>query len=234
MEIGQSSIKLETLSWVLLALALVSSLVEGLTVNKDVDLIVLMCAITAGWAFSISHGIARYGFKDMLVFFVISGVVSNIYENLSIFTGFPFGSYHYTDRFGPKLIEAPYFLAIGYIFVVYVGWQTAHVVVQHFSNKLERHWLVVIPILTAIFTVMNDLCFDPFFSTVQQRYIWHDGGAFFGVPFVNYLGWYLCIYTVAQLFAIYIWKKNKSVATVEGNNGLTSKSSAVSNLKCTE
>src|SRR5262249_13414488 len=41
-------------------------------------------------------------------------------------------------------------------------------------------------------------------SDCSETWIWHDGGGYFGVPFVNYLGWLLCVYTIFQLFAIYI------------------------------
>jgi Carotenoid biosynthesis protein len=49
---------------------------------------------------------------------------------------------------------------------------------------------------------------DPVAATVQKQWIWHDGGSYFGVPFVNYLGWLLCVYTIFQLFAIYISRQN--------------------------
>jgi len=205
---------LNLLSWILVFVSLAYALVEGLTLGNNIDLVVLICMIFAGWAFSIINGIIRYGWKDMLIFFLISAVISNFYENLSIATGFPFGFYHYSDLFGPKFIEAPYFLAIGYIFVVYVGWQTAHIVLQKFTNKLSGYDVLLIPILTSLFAVMTDLSFDPFFSTVQGRYIWHTGGAYYGVPFVNYLGWYLCIYTIAQVYSIYMWHKNKKNSIV--------------------
>ena len=38
------------------------------------------------------------------------------------------------------------------------------------------------------------------------------GEAFFGVPFVNYLGWLLCVYTIFQLFAIYIARQSVASA----------------------
>lgn len=43
---------------------------------------------------------------------------------------------------------------------------------------------------------------DPYNSTITQYWIWHDGGAYFGVPFVNYLGWYLCVFTFYVVFAL--------------------------------
>jgi putative membrane protein len=53
------------------------------------------------------HGLRRYSLKEFLIFFVITFIVSNFYENLSILTGFPFGHYHYTEALGPKLFLVP-------------------------------------------------------------------------------------------------------------------------------
>ena len=53
------------------------------------------------------HGLQRYSSKEFLIFFVIAFIVSNLYENLSILTGFPFGHYHYTEALGPKLFLVP-------------------------------------------------------------------------------------------------------------------------------
>jgi hypothetical protein len=57
------------------------------------------------------HGLRRYSLKEFLIFFVITFIVSNFYENLSILTGFPFGHYHYTDALGPKLFLVPLLIA---------------------------------------------------------------------------------------------------------------------------
>jgi len=56
---------------------------------------------------------------------------------------------------------------------------------------------------------------DPIAATVQKQWIWHDGGSYFGVPFVNYLGWLLCVYTIFQLFAIYISRQSIASAQEE-------------------
>ena len=45
---------------------------------------------------------------------------------------------------------------------------------------------------------------DPARATLQQAWIWHDGGSYFGVPFSNFMGWFLCVYTIFQLLAIYL------------------------------
>ena len=150
------------------------------------------------------HGLRRYSLKEFLIFFVIAFIVSNFYENLSILTGFPFGHYHYTDALGPKLFLVPLLIAPAYFGCGYLAWSLAHVFVGVFGSKLRAEQIWRVPLVAAFVMVMWDLTMDPIAATVQKQWIWHDGGSYFGVPFVNYLGWLLCVYTIFQLFAIYI------------------------------
>jgi uncharacterized membrane protein len=154
------------------------------------------------------HGLRRYSLKEFLIFFVITFIVSNFYENLSILTGFPFGHYHYTEALGPKLFLVPLLIAPAYFGCGYLAWSLAHVLVGAFGNKLRAEQIWRVPLVAAFVMVMWDLTMDPIAATVQKQWIWHDGGGYFGVPFVNYLGWLLCVYTVFQLFAIYISRQS--------------------------
>jgi putative membrane protein len=120
-----------------------------------------------------------------------------------MYTGFPFGNYHYDESFGPKLLRAPYFLSIAYFYIVYVEWSVAHVLLRRWENRLSGAWVVLLPVVATLLVVTFDMIVDPFFSTVQGRYVWHDGGSYFGVPFVNFLGWYLCTYSMFQSFALF-------------------------------
>jgi len=38
---------------------------------------------------------------------------------------------------------------------------------------------------------MWDMSFDPIASYVNKIYTWYEGGAYFGVPFRNFTGWFL-------------------------------------------
>jgi hypothetical protein len=50
--------------------------------------------------------------------------------------------------------------------------------------------------------VMWDLTLDPRASTIQQQWIWEQGGGYFGVPLMNFVGWFLTVYIFLQLFAV--------------------------------
>src|SRR5258708_23385999 len=45
---------------------------------------------------------------------------------------------------------------------------------------------------------------DPGGGAILDSWIWVRGGANFGVPVSNFLGWYLTVYVIYQLFALYL------------------------------
>jgi uncharacterized membrane protein len=155
-------------------------------------------------AFALLHGTRRLGVRTMSVFFSIAFVVSWCFESLSIMTGFPFGNYHYTALLGPKLGLVPLLIMPAYFAVCYLSWNLAHVVLDKFDQKSDQLLRFAVPIIASFIMVMWDMSMDPARATVSKAWIWHDGGSYFGVPFSNFMGWFLCVYVIFQLLAIYL------------------------------
>jgi len=61
-----------------------------------------------------------------------------------------------------------------------------------------------VPLVTAFIMVAWDLSQDPVWSTILRAWVWLQGGAYFGVPASNFFGWYLTVYIIYQLFALYL------------------------------
>src|SRR5437763_3903071 len=59
-----------------------------------------------------------------------------------------------------------------------------------------------------------DLSFDPINSTIGHLWIWQDGGNYFGVPFSNFMGWFLTVFVFFQLFALYLRGRQNAYAQV--------------------
>jgi putative membrane protein len=156
-------------------------------------------------AFALLHGSKQYGWRNMLAFAAICLVVSNGFENLSILTGFPFGHYHYSDKLGPKLFLVPMLIGPAYLGMGYLAWTLARVILGGARPGADR--LFALPALAGFVTVAWDLTFDPVASTIARSWVWHDGGAYFGVPVSNFLGWYLTVYLFFQLFAFYLFRR---------------------------
>jgi len=150
------------------------------------------------------HGSVNYRFRDMLVFAVITLVVSNIFENMSILTGFPFGHYYYTDGLGPKLFLVPILIGPAYLGTGYLSWTLARVIVGTTEQRLPGHSIFTVPLLASFIMVSWDLSFDPIASTINHNWIWEQGGNYFGVPFSNFMGWFLTVFVFFQLFALYL------------------------------
>src|SRR5207247_8879162 len=72
--------------------------------------------------FALIHGGRRYGWKTIGVLIVVTAIVSNILENSSILTGFPFGHYYYTDSLGPKIALVPIIISLSYITSSSLAW----------------------------------------------------------------------------------------------------------------
>jgi uncharacterized membrane protein len=153
--------------------------------------------------FGLLHGASTYGWRGILLFIVLCLGISNAFENLSILTGFPFGSYHYSDAMGPKLLLVPLLIGLAYFGVGYLSWTLARAILGDGSGRLRGALVVATPVIASFIMVSWDLTIDPMMSTITGNWIWHHGGSYFGVPFANFLGWYLTVYVFYQIFALY-------------------------------
>ena len=155
-------------------------------------------------AFSLIHGAIRYRWSGIVTFIVICLVVSNILENTSILTGFPFGHYHYTSALGPKLFLVPVLIGTAYFATGYLAWALSNVLVGDVRRESSALTTFAVPFVASFLMVMWDLCLDPGASTVRHIWIWEQGGGYFGVPLTNYLGWFFTVYLFLQLFALFL------------------------------
>ncbi|HMD06334.1 MAG TPA: carotenoid biosynthesis protein [Candidatus Acidoferrum sp.] len=153
--------------------------------------------------FGLFHGASTYGWRGIVFFIVVCLGVSNAFENLSILTGFPFGWYHYGDKMGPKLFLVPLLIGPLYFGVGYLSWTLARAILGDANGRLAGPLVFATPILASFIMVCWDLTIDPKMSTITGNWIWRDAGSYFGVPVVNFLGWYLTVYVFLQAFALY-------------------------------
>jgi putative membrane protein len=159
--------------------------------------------ILAPLPFVLLHGALRYQWSGIITFVVLSLVVSNVLENSSILTGFPFGHYYYTDLLGPKLFLVPLLIGPAYVGNGYLAWVLSTALVGDVRPKATAFTTFAVPFIASFMMVAWDLCMDPTNSTIRHLWIWEQGGGYFGVPLTNYLGWFFTVYVFYQLFALY-------------------------------
>ena len=208
--------QLTTLSWILIAIYVLVTIVRRIFAPNLLPVPISSALATfVPFLFFFVHGSLSYRFRDLLVFAAITLVVSNVFENMSVLTGFPFGHYVYTDNLGPKLFLVPVLIGPAYLGTAYLAWTIARVLAGAPHSRLPGHLTVTVPLLAAFMMVSWDLSFDPIFSTINHAWIWQDGGSYFGVPFSNFLGWLLTTFVFLQLFALYLKARPNDASTDE-------------------
>ena len=155
------------------------------------------------------HGRERYGLKNMAIFFLVTWAISLFFEALSIHTGIPFGHYHYNMQSLISLFGVPLIVIFAYFGTGYFSWMLSHVFTGQFSKKLQGKWIFVVPLIAAFILVMWDLGMDPIFSTVLSLWVWESPGPYFGVPVLNFVGWFVIGFIFYQLFALYLSKYDR-------------------------
>lgn len=189
--------------WVLIALwtlvTLASFFAPGLLSANNARFI----NVTLMSLFVLLHGARRYGVAGIVVYFVIGVLVTNLTENLSIVTGFPFGDYHHTDNMGPRILYVP--IIVGPIFAAagYLAWMLSGILLGDVFRDRPVGGIAR-PLLAAFLTTSWDLCVDAIGGTLNRDWVWADGGPWFGVPLMNFVGWMLTMWLIFQLFSAYL------------------------------
>ena len=155
-----------------------------------------------------AHAVLTYGWKDAFALGVICIVITFAMENIGVTTGLPFGHYHFEVGGGlPHVGAIPIIVGPLWFGMGYFSWIVAGTLLGVPARMSRRFELVALPIVAAFVMTQWDVVMDPPESTISKAWIWHDGGAHFGVPFSNYLGWLLTSWLFYQAFAIYLGRR---------------------------
>lgn len=200
-------------SWIMVALSFVTSLIINPLLGVAGPPIVFFSAIPL----VLVHGYRRYGLKNMTIFLVVTFVFSTLWETMSIHTGFPFGHYHYTMK--PQFPGGvPILIPVAYISLSYICWHVANAILGEMDTKLNKiSAAFVLATLASVVMTVYDLATDSMASTLNQSWIWERGGALFGVPVSNYLGWWFCTFTFYLTFSLILLRKKSQEEFVKSN-----------------
>jgi len=86
--------------------------------------------------FFVGHALGYYLGTEVLFFAIANAIVSNVFENLSILYGFPFGYYHHT--IGPRLFNVPCLVTLIYMGLGYISWMVAQVLLRRTGYRSWR------------------------------------------------------------------------------------------------
>jgi len=193
--------------WVLLSVYAVARVFQVLPGRLPMMAVVALHVLPL-LVFALIHGAMSYRMHGILIFFAMCLVVGNVFENLGVATGFPFGRYYFTDAMGPKLFQVPILLGLAYVGMGYLSWTLGRVILGYLRTPLVGAQVITLPLVASFIMVAWDFANDPVWSNINRLWVWQHGGAYFGVPLTNFVGWYFVVYLIYQSFAIYLRERS--------------------------
>jgi len=193
--------------WVLLSVYAVARVFQVLPGRLPMMAVVALHVLPL-LVFALIHGVMSYRMHGILIFFAMCLVVGNVFENLGVATGFPFGRYYFTDAMGPKLFQVPILLGLAYVGMGYLSWTLGRVILGYLRTPLVGAQVITLPLVASFIMVAWDFANDPVWANINRLWVWQHGGAYFGVPLTNFVGWYFVVYLIYQSFAIYLRERS--------------------------
>lgn len=118
-------------------------------------------------------------------------------ELLGTSTGFPFGNYSYLSGLGYKIADlVPFTIPLSWFYLGLSAYLLARSGISALAAILQAGWLsgwlgqAGAVVLGALLLTSWDFVLDPAMSqTALPFWYWHQPGAFFGMPYQNFVGW---------------------------------------------
>jgi putative membrane protein len=155
----------------------------------------ILQSTTIRMIYALIVSIVFLGGKRTIVFYSITFVITIFIENISIYTGFPYGVFeHFTP--GPTIFEVPLIVGFGYFNFAVIAWVLADLIVGSNKPSTRNKWLDLLkrPIVGMVIASGLDAIQDPLGVLVDKQWAYPNGGGFFAVPLSNSFGWFMSIF----------------------------------------
>ncbi len=155
-------------------------------------------------AFFLIHALGQWRGRELAAFALVCFVISNLFENLSVMYGFPFGGFHHSEATGPRLFNIPLLATPTYMAMGYISWSVAQVLVGRTQPARWRNRVWSAAIIAAFVFTMWDFSNDAVFHTINKAFFYDHPGPWFGVPVSNFAGWLLTTVLIYGAFGAWL------------------------------
>jgi len=174
-----------------LAVALLGTAIAYPLADGDTRNAVSWAIVLLGATLSVVHASLSRGLRTGVGVLVLVGVVAVVFESVGLSTGFPYGSYTYSDSLGPTLLGVPFLVPLAWLMMAWPSWLLAGRLAR--PVRAERRRAARIAWAGVVFAAW-DVVLDP--QMVDAGYwTWaHPEPGLPGidtVPLTNLAGWLL-------------------------------------------
>lgn len=141
-----------------------------------------------------------YTWRRAFAFAIVVLPLAFMVEFVGVTTGLPFGRYHYTDALIPSVagrVPAP--ITCAWLMIV-VGALCAA------RAYMRRASVLATALIAAALATGLDACLEPTAFHVKAYWLWEGGGQYYGIPLLNFAGWFVAALIVALCAAHVLWR----------------------------
>ncbi len=136
-----------------------------------------------------------YSWRHAVRFAAVVLPLAFLVEYVGVRTGIPFGHYHYTGALVPSVLaRVPAPITFAWLMIA-LGALTA---AQAYTPG-KRSGVVVV--VSALLATGLDACLEPTAYHVKAYWLWEEGGPYYGVPILNFIGWFVVALGINALAA---------------------------------
>ncbi|MFW3170705.1 carotenoid biosynthesis protein [Geodermatophilus sp. CPCC 206100] len=190
------------LPWALAALLVLTAISYPLTTGSARTM-VSWAIVLIGAALSVGHAAVSRGAATGAVVLLVTAATSVVFEAVGLATGFPYGSYTYSDDLGPTLLGVPFLVPLAWLMMAWPSWLLARRLTRDVRTARRPARVAV---AAAVFAAW-DVVLDP--QMVQAGYwTWaHPRPSLPGidtVPLTNLAGWLLAGLVLMSLLDVLV------------------------------
>ncbi len=134
---------------------------------------------------------ANWGVAKATKYLVVTWLTAYAIEFIGVTTGYPFGHYAYTAAMTPFIGPIPVFIPFSWCALGYFSLRATGVSIA----------------APAVLMVLLDVSFDPVFSRTLWQWQSTTGPRYFGVPLLNFVGWFITALIIFALFWVLVREK---------------------------
>ena len=148
------------------------------------------------------HGVIFWGLFNIIMFFCITVIISFFAEIIGSKTGYFFGGkYQYNIDNVPGYVfhGVPLLIPIAWFGIIYTGMNFCYLItgIQFPFDTFTNNYFYII--LSSFLVMLLDTILDPI-AVDEKRWRWDNPGMYYGVPILNFLGWFAVSIIILILF----------------------------------
>ncbi len=154
----------------------------------------------------ILHATISLGWKKGLLFALLASTVGTYFEHIGLRDGTFFGG-QYIYHAQNTLFNVPISVILFWAVFIYTGYCLTNsfllwLKVKKPQHKLHNFWLIpILVIMDGYLVVAIDFFMDPI-AVQSGSWQWLSGGSYFGIPWGNFVGWFVVAIIVTGIFRI--------------------------------